>query len=410
MSIQPVPPRFLRILNAVGTVLPKVVLTPDALIRRARKKTGLTDFGPEGPFLDALDVLCDSLESEAALTPVGRLLVGNMLGQGLEYQLQLQDWFQRHPEIADERIDQHLIIIGMPRTGTTILHELMALDPANRCPLTWEVAHPFPPPETTTYHHDPRIAETERELKVSHFLMPGVENMHRMGARLPQECVAITAWIFASMQYPTVLRIPGYMDWLMHKADHAAMYRFHRRALQYLQWRCPGRWVTKTPAHLWSLEALLAEYPEAMLVQTHRDPLKIVSSLTSMIPTMRAAYSRHVDVREVAREWSGNCVTALNASVASRRAGAIRPEQVVDIQFQDFMADPAQAVRRIYQQFGLPFSEGFERAIEHYIANNPSDKHGGHKHHFRDTGLDVATERARVRDYQDFFGVASEVS
>jgi hypothetical protein len=396
--------------NGVGRLLPRASLDPDTLVDRACRKTGLMDFGPDGPFREALGVLCDSLEREAALTPVGRLLVRQMLQQGLETQLRLQDWYSRYPEIADLPIDNHLIIIGMPRTGTTILHELMALDPVNRCPQTWEVAHPFPPPETATYDGDPRIQQTARELKLSHYIMPGVENLHRMGERLPQECVAITAWTFTSMQYNTVLRLPSYTEWLMNQADHAAMYRFHRRVLRYLQWRCPARrWVTKTPAHLWSLEALLAEYPDAMLVQTHRDPLKIVSSLTSMLPTMRAAYAGDIDVAELAREWSDNCADALNASVVSRRAGAIRPEQVIDIQFKDFMADPAIQVKRIYRQFGLEFTPEFARAIQKYIDNNPADKHGGHRHYFNDTGLDIASERRKVSDYQQYFGVISEV-
>lgn len=410
MSINPHPPFLLRAANGLGRLLPRASLDPDTLIDRACRKTGLSDFGPDGPFREALGVLCDSLETEANLTPVGRLLVRQMVQEGLENQLQVQEWYRRYPEIADQRVDNQLIIIGMPRTGTTILHELMALDPANRCPLTWEVAHPFPPPETATYDSDPRIRETARELKLSHYIMPGVENLHRMGEQLPQECVAITAWMFTSMQYNTVLRLPHYTEWLMNKADHAAMYRFHRRVLRYLQWRCPAqRWVTKTPAHLWSLEALLAEYPDAMLVQTHRDPLKIVSSLTSMLPTLRAAYAGDIDLPELAREWSDNCADALNASVASRRAGAIKSGQVIDIQFKNFMDGPAAEVERIYQHFDLDFTEEFARAIEIYIDNNPADKHGGHKHHFSDTGLDIASERDKVRDYQDYFGVISEV-
>ncbi len=410
MSITSNPPLLLRAANRVGRLFPRATLAPGALIDRACRKTGLSDFGPDGPFTEALHALCDSLEREANLTPVGRLLVRQMLQQGLEFQLQLQDWYCRYPELANETIDNHLIIIGMPRTGTTILHELMALDPANRCPETWELAHPFPPPEKASYDSDPRIRATARELRLSHYLMPGVENLHRMGERLPQECVSITAWIFTSMLYNTVLRLPSYTDWLMREADYAAMYRFHRRVLRYLQWRCPARrWVTKTPAHLWSLEALLAEYPDAMLVQTHRDPLKIVSSLTSMLPTMRAAYASDINVPELAREWSDNCADALNASVTSRRAGAIRPAQVVDIQFGDFMANPAAEVERLYRQFGLEFTDAFEREIQRYIDANPADKHGGHRHRFEDTGLDIAGERDKVRDYQDYFGVVSEV-
>ena len=349
MNRQPKPPLLLQVANAVGRALPSARLDPDDLVESACRKTALSDFGPDGPFLDGLRVLC------------------------------------------------------------SILHELLALDTANRCPMTWELAHPFPPPASSTFHTDPRISKTERELRLSHYLMPGVENMHRMGAQLPQECVAITAWIFSSMQFNTVLRIPAYSDWLMNSADHSAMYRFHRRVLRYLQWRCPGeRWVTKTPAHLWSLEALLTEYPDAVLVQTHRDPLKVVSSLASMLPTMRAAYSSDTDVHEVAREWSDNCANALYASVRSRRAGTILPEQVIDIHFREFMADAAGQVERIYDQFGFEFSDSFRDSIQGYIADHPADKYGGHLHRFSDTGLDEDAEREKVGKYQAYFDVHPE--
>jgi len=398
-----------RILNALGRVFPRRPLQPGALIDAARRGTGLEDFGPDGPFEQALGILCDALDTEASLTPVGRLLARRMLLQGLQTQLQLQDWHRRHPEIAEQPVEKPVVIIGMPRTGTSILHELMALDPANRCPLSWEVAHPFPPPESETRASDPRIAAYARELRVSHYLMPGIENMHRMGTELPQECVAITAYAFVSMQLNTIFHVPSYTRWLEDGADHAAAYRFHRRFLQYLQWRCPGeRWVLKSPAHLWQIEALMREYPDAKLVQTHRDPLKIVSSLASMIPTLRSAYARNIDPLAVAKEWSENCASALNASLASRRAGTVGPGQVVDIQFRDFMRDPAAELHRLYAAFDLPFSERYEESIRHYVAENPADKHGGHRHRFEDTGLDVPTERRKTDAYLHYFDVTPE--
>jgi len=405
----PEPHWVVRGLNACAGLLPQRALQPGSLIDAARKQAGLSDFGPEGPYEEALEILCRDLEQQADLRPLGRLLTRNMLLQSLRFQLQLQDWITRNPEILAQGIERPLVIIGMPRTGTTILHELLALDPANRCPMSWEVAHPFPPPQSASFRTDPRIRRHARELRFSHLLMPGVENMHRMGAELPQECVAITAHVFVSMLYNTIYRVPGYTQWLREGADHERVYRYHKRLLQYLQWRCPReRWVLKSPAHLWQLEALLAVYPDARLIQTHRDPLRIVSSLASMLPTMRSAYSSRVDAVEVAREWSDNCASALNASVVSRRRGTIAPQQLIDIQFRDFMADPGLQLQRIYAQFGIGFSDRMRESIQRYIAQNPSDKHGGHSHRFSDTGLELAGERNKVADYQSFFSVASE--
>lgn len=409
MIIVPAPRPGTRVLAAVASMLPRARLDPQELIARARRRTGLTDFGPEGPYEEALAVLCRALDGEAALTPLGRQLARQMLLEALACQLRLQDWLQREPAILEAPIEAPVVIVGMPRTGTSILHELLALDPANRCPATWEVAHPFPPPAAATCTSDPRIARHARQLRFGEYLMPGVQNLHRMGTTLPQECVAITAHVFVSMQYSTIFHVPTYATWLEHGADHARSYRYHRRFLQYLQWRHRGaRWVLKSPAHLWSLEALLGVYPDARLVQTHRDPLRIVSSLASMIPTMRSAYARGIDPQAVAREWSLHCASALDASVASRRAGAIRPGRVCDIAFAEFMRDPVAELRRLYAHFDLPFGAHVEQAAVRYLAENPASKHGGHRHRFADTGLDVAGERARVADYQTYFGVPSE--
>ena len=413
MNTPPQSPRGLRAGNLILSSLNKLGLAgcslqPDDLLRTARKRTRLKHLG-DTYSREALERLSASMDNEAELTPIGRLLTRELLVTGLSNQLKLEDWFSRHPEIAQQDIAEPIIIIGMPRTGTTILHELMALDPANRVPQTWEVASPFPPPEHATYETDPRIKEEQTRLKVSHYLMPGVENMHRMGAQLPQECVAITSDVFLTMLYTTIYHIPSYAEWLANAADMSIAYRYHRRMHQLLQWRTrQSRWVLKSPGHLWSLEALLTEYPDARLVQTHRDPLKITSSLASMVPTMRSAYQYKIDAGAVASEWANTNALALNASLRARQSGAIRPEQIIDIQFSDFIQSPERAVESIYRKFDLEFTPQLADVIRQYIADNPADKHGGHKHYFSDTGLDAEKERARVYDYQAYFNVLSE--
>ncbi len=396
-------------LDAVAWPFTRRRLNPGALIDRARTRTGLRAFGPDGPFEEGLTVLCESLEAEAALSPVGRFLVGSMLGSALEIQLRLEDALTREPSILARPVEAPLIVIGMPRTGTTILHELLALDPANRCPLSWEVAHPFPAAPAVAGQPDPRIAMTVRELQVSERLMPGLQAMHRVGAELPQECVGITAYALGSMQYNTVLHIPRYARWLREEADHDRLYAFHRRFLQYLQASRPGaRWALKSPAHLWQLGAMMRAYPDARLVQTHRDPLSIVSSLASMLPVLRSAYSAHVDSRAVATEWADECISALDASMEARKAGVVPAAQVVDLQFRDFMRDPPGAMATLYEAFGYRFEAGFALRIADYIAANPAGGTTGHRHGFADTGLDGSVTRARVSGYQTFFGVQTD--
>lgn len=357
-------------------------------------------------------MLCEALEHEAALSPLGRLLARQTLVSALEIQLKLAAALAARPELLDVPIERPLVIIGMPRTGTTILHELLALDPANRCPLSWEVAKPFPEANAGDARApDPRIAATAREFAFSERLMPGLQSMHRIGATLPQECVGITAFAFSSMQFPTIWRVPSYQRWLQRDCDHRPVYAFHRRFLQVLQDGRRGlRWVLKSPAHLWQLPALLHTYPDARLLQTHRDPLAIVSSLASMLSVMRSAYSADIDPHAIAQEWLAECASALDASVAARDAGVLAPGQVLDIHFRAFMADPPAALRGIYAHFGMDFDETLAAATTSYIRDNPAGGSAGHRHRFGDTGLDPVVSRQAVWAYQQFFRVPSEIA
>jgi hypothetical protein len=410
---RPALPAAPRLLNRAGRLLEGLGVTPvrldaEALLASACRQTRLEDFGDDG-FREGLDRLLASLEAEARLTLIGRFIVREEIGLALRNRLHVHDWHMRHPEIAAQPVARPIVIAGQGRTGTTILHELLALDPGNRAPLTWEVDFPVPPPERATYRSDPRIAACQAKLARSERLIPGFERMHRMGATLPQECVRITAMEFTSIVFAATWRVPGYTRWLLDGADLAPAYRLHRRTLQLLQWRCPAeRWVVKSPAHLWHLDALRAEYPDVCLIQTHRDPLKILSSLTSLEVVLRGMASDAIEAREIAREWSGWLCEGYDRAVDFRRRGVLPPSQVIDVQFRDFVRDPIAEVRRIYDHFGLELRPEVAVAMKDYVASNPSDRDGAHRHRFADTGLDPDEERARVARYQRCFGVESE--
>ena len=202
---------------------------------------------------------------------------------------------RRIPRWPTGTVEHPIFIVGQPRTGTTILYDLLAQDPALRAPLTWEVDRPVPPPETATYASDPRIAEVQATLDLVETVMPGFTSFHPMGALLGQECVRITGADFRSMIFPTQYRVPTYDRWLLHDADLAPAYRWHRRFLQHLQSRHPAdQWLLKSPAHLWHLDALAAEYPDAVIVQTHRDPLKVIASGCALTAHLRRHGQRRV--------------------------------------------------------------------------------------------------------------------
>ncbi len=410
--VPPTKPLALRALNAAGGALralgvPLVRLDDSAFLAEATARTTLEDFG-DARFRDALRRLLASLESEASLTVLGRWMVRTDVLRLLENRLRMTDVHRRHPEIADGAVTAPLFILGLPRTGTSILHELIAQDPASRVPMTWEVMHPWPPPEAATFETDPRIAAVETHFAGIDRVLPDFKKIHPMGARLPQECVALTAHDFATMIHHTTHRVPSYQAWL-EDTDLRWVYASHRRQLQYLQWKAPAsRWVLKSPGHLWALDTLLDVYPDARLVQAHRDPLKVVASLTSLVTVLRSLASDDVDPLEIARDWTARLARGLERTMRVREEHRVPASQVFDVHFRDLMADPIAMVKRIYAHFGMTLGPEAEARMRRFLAENPSDKHGTHRYTLVAAGLDVDAERARYRAYQERFGVASE--
>ena len=378
------------------------------LVAQASSTTGLDDFG-EDTWQEGLERLADSLAEEAALNPLGTDIATGEITMYLANRLCVTDYRKQHPEIAAVDVTPPIVIVGQGRTGTTILHDLLAQDPSTRVPLTWEVDRPCPPPETATYETDPRIAEVDDLTSGVELLMPGFLAMHPMGARLPQECVRITVSDFRSVIFPTQYRVPTYGRWVLHEADMAPAYRWHRQFLQHLQSRHPARrWVLKSPAHIWCLPELMHEYPDALLVQTHRDPLRIISSLSSLIATLRGLSSDDATIADAAAEFADYIIDGLDRSVDARENGTVAPERVVDLQFAQFMADPFATIRQVYEQAGIELTAESEGRMRQFLADHPADSHGTHRYSFADTGLDAGELRERSRRYQDYFDVPSE--
>jgi hypothetical protein len=390
-----------------GAGLPFASLAESGLLARAMRRTGLRDFG-DASFREPLRRLLASLEIEAGLTPFGRVLARRDLQRLLENRLRVTDTLVRHPEIAAAPIRQPLFVIGLPRTGTSILHELLAQDPANRVPMTWEVMHPWPPPERASFESDARIAQVDRHFSGIDRVLPGFKAMHPMGALLPQECVAITAHDFASLIFHTTYRLPGYQAWL-DQQDLRPVYASHRRWLQYFQWRVPAqRWVLKSPGHLWSLDALLAIYPDARIVQTHRDPLQVVASLVSLITTLRGLGSDAVDPREIGLDWTERLAAGLRLASEARERSSGGAARFFDVHFRDLVGREIEQVQRIYERFELTLSPEAEARMRRFLAENPRDKHGTHRYSLAFAGLDSERLRPAFADYQKRFGVASE--
>lgn len=371
-------------------------------------RTGEGDLG-DPTWQEGLDVLLPCFEHEARLHELGLDLAAEDVVGYLANRLAITAWRRDHPEVADGRIERPIVIVGQPRTGTTILYDLLAQDPGLRAPLTWEVDRPVPPARTATYDTDPRIDEVQATLDLADALIPGFTTFHEVGARLGQECVRITAGDFRSMIFSIQYRVPTYNRWLLHEADLAPAYRWHRRYLQHLQSEHPGQWLLKSPAHLWHLDAMLAEYPDAVVVQTHRDPLKVIASISALGAHLRQMASSETSIAEVAQQYADDIFVGLERGMDARDRGVLAPDQVVDVQFTDFVAAPLAAVAAIYAALGRELTSEAESRMEAFLDAHPGDGGGGGtRYRFADTGLDAGGLRSRAEPYQDRFGVRSE--
>lgn len=378
-----------------------------SLLGLARRRTGLADFGAPA-FQEPLARLVASIEGEAQLNLFGRLAAREDLSRMLMNRLAMQHDRLLNPEIAEERIVRPLVITGLPRSGSTFLHGLLAQDPANRVPLHWEVRDPSPPPQWATHDDDPRIERAARQLRWLVRLAPDFEKIHPVGARLPEECAIMLSHSFLSYQFSSTWYVPSYQTW-MEAQDLRPAYQVHRGFLQHLQWRCPAeRWVLKAPPHLPGLDALFATYPDANVVLTHRDPLDVVASVASLHVALRRTFSNAVDPVAVGPEVTGLLAGDIRRGWAAIDAGCAPPEQFVHVSYADTVRDPLDVARRVYRRFGLPLSAEAEARMARYVASHPKDKHGAHVYSLEQFGLDAGAERARYREYCERWRAAAD--
>ena len=383
-------------------------LTAASLVEGAAAETGLVDLG-EDTWQEGLDRLVHALRTEADLNEVGTQVAASQLRDHLKSRLWVTDWHRRHPEIGRAGIAAPVVVLGQPRTGTTILFDLLAQDPRFRAPLTWEVANPHPPPDTATFETDPRIELAAVASAVSEAIIPGFQAIHPSGPQRAQECVSITAGDFRSLLFSTVFHVPSYTRWLLWDADMAPAYRYHRMFLQLLQWHYPAEpWLLKTPGHQWCLPALLDEYPDATLVYTHRDPLKVIASTASLTAHLQRLASDHTSVPVLGAEWADYLVEGNNRSVDAREDRVVAPGRAVDITFGAFMTEPFDTVSAVYDRLGLELTPSVEARMRAFLADNPSDKHGVHAYTFSATGLDERATRRRTARYEEYFHVPRE--
>ncbi len=409
---RPFRPLPIKALNAVGRALAvlgrvPIDLSKAGLMRTARRQTQLLDFGLPS-FEPGLEKLLEALEGEARLNLFGRYFARRQMLELLTHRLRLTDYRKHHQSVVFERIERPLFIVGLPRTGTTLLYGLLAEDPAHRAPLSWEIDDPCPPAETETYHTDPRIETTRKRFEQVNRLAPGFQAIHPVGALMPQECIVTTASEFMSIRFQMCFDVPSYDEWLLQQ-DMRPTYEHHRRFLQHMQVHHKGeRWILKSPGHLGPIDALFEVYPDAMLIQTHRDPIRVVPSVASLEYTMRMVSSDEVDPARVGRQMIRTWSTLLEQGMAARARRPDRERQILDLSMREIVGSPMASVEKIYRHFDLELRPEARERMLAYLARHPKDEFGTHRYSLEDFSLDADEVDAAFKGYRERFGIEPE--
>jgi hypothetical protein len=376
--------------------------TEARLLEQAAAASGLSDFGEHVDFRIGLQVLIGAAD-DAGVTGEARDMLEAGWVASLSTRLQMVELRRQQPEIAAEEIVGPLAVIGLPRTGTSALVDLLAQDPAARAPMQWETANLFPPPRRAAWSSDPRIAQMQAIFDQMAAVNPIVKlGLHTFGAMLPDECNSFLALDFRSPNLSVMGGLPLYSEWLRH-GDVPRPYATHRMVLQHLQHHGPaGRWTIKSPFHCFTISQLLAEYPDAMLVQTHRDPIELMPSMCGLYSTIRGETAddpgRSVTGRELVELWG----TGLQRALASRLDPAV-DARVFDVSHRSMLNDPLSTIRSVYEHFDLPFTADTEQAMQRWL-DNPSQHLSSVKFTLNDFGLDPEQVEAGFGEYRNRFG------
>lgn len=367
----------------------------DHLMEMALRRAGRSDFSDRS-FVEPLKRLLRAYAQEADLSRFGRHAARFDVLRCLTNVLMMDQAEEENPAIALRTIEAPIFITGLPRSATTFLHTLLALDPALAAPRCWQLIHPYP---TRILGLNVTKLEVDAELALFRMLSPGVEALHPMAASSPQECTDITAHVFQSLRFDTTHRIPSYLSWL-DAQGHDAAFRFHRRFLRHLDAQSPARrWVLKSPDHVFALDAIRKSYPDARIVFVHRDPLSVVASCVKLAELLRRPFTRHIDRGEL-----GGQVSARLVESTGRMAEAAEDDpSILQLHYRTIVGKPMEAVRTLYDYCGLTLAHEAERAMRQWLER--PHRHLHPRYDLEEFGLDARDLRRRFARYMDIFKV-----
>jgi len=402
-------PPVISAINGLGKALSGVGLggpkfTPDAICKAAEKISGHNDYGDDS-YRPGLEKLCWSLEHEAELNQMGRLVMHRQIANALAGRLTVVAWEKANPEAASAPIVSPLMVIGLPRTGTSILYETLAADPEKRAPLTWEcrdyaLAHTITEPAA----EDPRLIKLGKQMLQVDRLMPGFTAIHHFGPFIPTECIGLTLLDMASEQFSALTWLPTYRKFLLQN-DFSTAYEWHRRGLRYFQSTQPGKsWVLKTPMHTGYLDTLIKVYPDAKFIHNHRDPMRVISSVANLYRVSRSGWTDAPNTHERARSDAHYYLEFIRRALAFRANDPQESTRFIDIAFKDFITDPMKVVEQIHAHFERPLTDKGFKAMSDYITNRPREKFGKHIYTPEQFGFTEEEYKPLFADYIERFG------
>lgn len=381
----------LRLLNGTAKHLSlRVRLDEESLSNAAIKRTGLTDFG-NLHYREGLTRLVESAEDDARLHFIGRWVISSMITMFLANRLLLAETHKRRPEIFQAPLLPPLVILGLPRSGTTFLHGMLALDPVSQAIPAWQTIRPIANGEP-----DRRRQTYDRENKIQSLLIPKLSSMYYSRTDTPEECVILFGTTFVSAIFSTCAPVYGYQDWLSSQ-DHLVAYREYLALLQIIQHASPTRrFVLKSPVHTGAIEPLLGVIPDAMIIQTHRHPVPVCNSTNSLIYQMHNLVTEQHDIPRMTKVNIDTLAKWANSSMAVRDSSMTK---VHDVYYDRLVIDPIGTVKRIYDQFELEWTKEFEVRLQAYVNSNPQGKHGKHVYSGLDFGLKDEETAERFESY-----------
>ncbi|MDE2239834.1 MAG: sulfotransferase [Rhodospirillales bacterium] len=332
---------------------------------------------PSADSVEGLEALLASIRTESELSLFGRVSLKWDFIRLLRNAQRIEDAHVANPALAAAPIKAPLIILGLPRSGTSFLHTLMAEDPGNQVPRNWQMIYPAPRPAGFNPDGDKRVINVDKQLDLFNGLAPGFRDLHPIYADSPQECSEITSHVFQSLRFDSTHRVPSYFEWL-ERRGHDDAFVFHKKFLQFLQNGSPARWVLKCPDHTFTLDAILRIYPDARFVILHRDPLAVLGSVAHRTQVLRRPFLRGIDAGEIGAQVAARWTQGANLLLEFDQREDVPASRKLHMQYEEFTAAPLAAMERIYTHFGEELTQTASQAMERVIQAKPRGGYGRH--------------------------------